>query len=111
MQLFAEARRSNGTEAGSYVVKVFGGGHMFPEQITDEACRDASCSKARRESCVSIGCQNICAARHLLEAGGYAIAAEDVGGVGSRQIIFDLRSGDVWVKRGAAISAIAEVLA
>ena len=104
MALFAEALRASQTAASAYVVKVFGGGHMFPDQLTDSDCRGEACTDRRRASCMSIGCQNISAAHDLLEAGGYAISSENVGGHGSRSLIFDLDDGTLWVSRGAAMN-------
>jgi chemotaxis protein CheD len=105
MELFADALRGANTLPQEYVVKIAGGGHMFPEQLANTDCREGGCTSARRAGCQSVGCQNICAARMLLVGAGYAIASEHVGGHGSRRVIFDLWSGDVWVKRGAARAA------
>jgi chemotaxis protein CheD len=103
MELFADALRATNTRPHEYVVKVAGGGQMFPEQLAHTECPDEGCDGARRSGCPSVGCKNICAARNLLQGAGYVIAAEHVGGQGSRRVVFDLRSGDVWVKRGAAM--------
>lgn len=105
MVLFAEALRATNTRPQEYVVKVVGGGNMFPDQLTPPVCRDNGCSDARRSGCQSIGCMNIGVARTLLDAAGFVIASENVGGRGSRQVIFELWSGEVWVRRGAAMSA------
>jgi len=102
MELFADALRDADTRPQDYIVKITGGGHMFPEQLANTGCRDGGCTSARRAGCQSVGCQNICAARLLLRGAGYGIAAEHVGGQGSRRVVFELWSGDVWVKRGAA---------
>lgn len=103
MALFAAALRATHTLPNEYVVKIAGGGQMFPESLPHSDCPTRGCDGARRANCLSVGCQNICAARHLLKAAGYVIAAENVGGQGSRRVVFDLRSGDLWLKRGAAM--------
>ena len=103
MELFADALRGTNTLPHEYVFKVAGGGHMFPEQLADTDCRDGGCTGARRAGCQSVGCKNICAARVLLRGAGYGIASEHVGGQGSRRVIFEFWSGDVWLKRGAAM--------
>jgi len=105
MELFADALRDTNTLPQEYVVKIAGGGHMFPEQLANTDCRDGGCTSAQRVSCQSVGCKNICAARMLLRDAGYSIAAEHVGGEGSRRLVFELWSGDLWVKRGAARAA------
>jgi chemotaxis protein CheD len=91
------------TQASQYVVKLIGGGHMFPEQLQRAECRAQACSDARRADCASIGCRNISAGRRLLAERGFAIASEHVGGHGSRRVSFDVWSGDVRVRRGVAM--------
>jgi len=111
MGLFADALRATNTLPQEYIVKVAGGGNMFPDQLTPPACRDGGCTDMRRSACQSIGCKNIGVARTLLEGAGFVIASENVGGHGSRQVIFELWSGEVWVRRGAAMSAGSQVAA
>ncbi len=62
--------------------KIFGGGNMFP--------------KHSRSSTMHIGRRNGEAARALLQAHGIAIVSESLFGIGHRQIIFDISTGDVW---------------
>jgi len=64
--------------------KIFGGGNMFPDISTDA---------------MKIGRSNGEAARRLLEAHGISIVSESLFGVGYRQILFDVRSGDVWARQ------------
>jgi chemotaxis protein CheD len=104
MVLYADALRATNTLPREYIVKVAGGGNMFPDQLTPAACRNGGCVDARRSGCPSIGCKNIGVARALLGAAGFVIESENVGGHGSRQVIFELWSGEVWIKRGAAMS-------
>jgi chemotaxis protein CheD len=106
MELFANELLATRTHANAYVVKVFGGGNMFPDQLNDPECRNESCAAARRKTCASVGCQNIRVAHTLLARDGFTIAFEDVGGHGSRQLIFDVWSGDVWVKQGPAMTGV-----
>ena len=101
MSLFAEALRATRTEARDYVTKIAGGGNMFPDHMAAAGCRDGGCNAVRRALCPSVGCRNIVAAHRLLQSAGFSITSEDVGGEGSRQVMFDLWSGDLWVKRGA----------
>jgi chemotaxis protein CheD len=108
MELFAVALAASHTRAVEYVVKLFGGGNMFPCQLQASACRKTACTERLREQCSNLGCRNITAARRLLAANSYAVAAEHAGGHGSRQIVFNLGSGDVWVRRGAAMTQVTE---
>jgi chemotaxis protein CheD len=104
MTLFADAVRGTQSLPRDFVVKIAGGGNMFPDQVTDADCREGGCTDGRRAVCPSVGCRNVGAARRLLQAEGYVIASQHVGGHGSRQVVFDLWSGEVWVKRGAAMA-------
>lgn len=62
--------------------KIFGGGNMFPKQT--------------RRGLMHIGRKNGEAARTLLQAHGIPIVSESLFGIGHRQIIFDVSTGDVW---------------
>ena len=104
MELFEASMRRSQTRAQEYQVKLFGGGNMFPEQLATSKCRDQACTDRARATCASIGCRNIAAGQQMLAEHGFTLAARDVGGHGSRQVSFDVWSGDVWVRRGAAVS-------
>jgi chemotaxis protein CheD len=73
---------ATGVRAGACVAKIFGGGNMFPRHT--------------RTGAVQVGQRNGEAARRLLRQHGIRIAGESLYGVGHRQIIFDLGTGDVW---------------
>jgi chemotaxis protein CheD len=105
MDLFEGSMRRSQTQAAEYQVKFFGGGNMFPEQLAASKCLGQACTDRSRASCTSIGCRNIAAGQTLLAQHGFTIAARDVGGQGSRQVTFDVWSGDVWVRRGASVAA------
>lgn len=62
--------------------KIFGGGNMFPDQV--------------REGEAAVGQRNGQAARALLVSHGIPLVSESLYGLGHRQIIFDIASGDVW---------------
>lgn len=85
MHLFLKEIQRSGTRPRDYHVKLFGGGNMFPETYKQEQ--------------EMIGSKNALAGLELLEAHGFAIKAQSLGGVGHRNVIFDVWSGDVWVKR------------
>jgi len=79
-----EIRRSN-TAPDEYHVKMFGGANMFPDV------------EGRR---LDIGAKNILAGEELLREYGFQIKRARIGGTRPHNIIFDLWSGNVWVKRG-----------
>lgn len=81
--LFGDMRAA-GTQPGEYQAKLFGGGRMFAFKAGHEA--------------LDIGRRNIEMARRLLRRHGIEPASEHLAGMGHRSIIFDVASGDVWVK-------------
>ena len=98
--LFEDAFRSAGTHVGEYVIKMFGGGNMFPQQLGERVCEFVCAPDAPPTACRDVACKNVTQGREIFESRGFAIQVEDVGGVGSRQLIFDVATGDVWVRRG-----------
>lgn len=73
-----------GTQPEEYEVKLFGGGNMFPDY---------------KNRGPSVAARNIEAVRKLIAARGLHIKSESLGGAGYRNVIFDIASGDVWVRR------------
>jgi len=65
--------------------KIFGGGNMFPKQA--------------RAGMINVGQRNGETARSLLRSHGISITSESLFGVGHRRIIFEVCSGDVWVRQ------------
>lgn len=84
MVMMADWISRSGTNIKDYRAKIFGGGNMFCHQMNAKN---------------NIGLKNIEAGRSLLNKYGIRLYAEDVGGNGYRNIIFDIRNGDVWVRR------------
>jgi chemotaxis protein CheD len=79
-----------GTPAGEYQVKLFGGGDMFPDP--------------GRCNGVQVGRKNVEVARALVQHHGMAIVSEHLEGVGHRCVIFDVGSGEVWVRQLAPVN-------
>jgi len=73
-----------------YQVKLFGGGNMFPQTKQDASSQ--------------IGRQNVQTARQLVEHYGFTCVAEHLGGIGHRNVIFEVWSGEVWVKHIDALT-------
>ena len=86
LELFMAKIREANTKPEDYQVKIFGGGNMFPKYRT-------------REKCADVPCQNIVAARELIGRYGLNLVSENLGGVGHRQILFEIWNGHVWVRR------------
>jgi chemotaxis protein CheD len=82
--LFMHELVKSHTRPAEYQVKLFGGGKMFQRSLGGKA--------------YDVAHGNIEAARALLDASGFNIQVEHVGGSGHRSIIFDLRDGSVLVK-------------
>lgn len=82
LKLFLRELRRTGTRPADYQAKVFGGGHMFAGA-----------------SAVEVAAANREAARRLLAQESFAVHAEDMGGHGHRNVVFDVWNGDVWIRR------------
>ena len=88
---------SHGTRPSEYQIKLFGGGDMFAS------------SGALKQS--SIGQKNTIQALYILSKLGLTVLTHDLGGSVSRSIIFDVDTGDVWVRRGLADDSIPVAMA
>lgn len=73
-----------------YVVKMFGGGNMFPDR-----CNPVS----------NVGIKNVETARRLVIKHGFNCVAEHLGGDGHRKVTFDVMNGHVWVKHEVIVRA------
>lgn len=86
MQLFMQELKRTKTKPFEYTAKLFGGGNMF-SQINKKTAHK------------QISTQNIDFGRNVMTQYGFKVHAEDMGGAGHRNIVFDVWSGDVWVRR------------
>lgn len=84
MSLFARAIAHHRTSPSAYEAKVFGGGNMFPGHPRSEAN--------------NIGLRNAESALRHLDLMGARISKRHLCGVGHRQVIFEVWSGDVWLR-------------
>jgi len=80
------------TNPYEYEVKLFGGGNMF-----------TATSRAQQE--LNVADRNVEAGRALLQQHGFTALVEHLGGHGHRQIIFEVGSGDVWVRQHALVKS------
>ena len=85
--MLAEIRRRH-TRLDDYEAKVFGGARSLE--------RDGTRMKQ------AIGENNVRYVQALLTRLGVSVACSDLHGVGYRYLRFELRTGDVWVRRGTA---------
>lgn len=90
MQLFMQELKRTKTKPSEYKSKLFGGGNMF-NHIN------------KRAKHYQISNQNIDFGRTVMTQYGFRVHAEDMGGAGHRNIVFDIWNGDVWVKRPGKI--------
>lgn len=86
LQLLFNEAKSAGTDPAEYEVKLFGGGNMFPGGFSTTS---------------GVAARNVAAARRLAEVYRLRVKAESVGGVGYRNVVFDIARGDVWVRHVA----------
>lgn len=100
IELFKRSVARNRTRLTDYEVKIFGGGNMYekyPVPDLDEVERQP------------IGEKNAAAAFSLLMNEGANIQVAHVGEFGHRRIVFDISTGDVWVRFSAAKGAVGDV--
>ncbi|MBI5753296.1 MAG: chemotaxis protein CheD [Hydrogenophilales bacterium] len=102
LMFFREAMLHN-TNPQDYVVKVFGGGNMFPSRASHLPCKSAPCEQVI-DACRNVSCKNHMIGRALLKHHGLDIAAEHLGGAGHRNVIFDIWSGHVWVRHANTLA-------
>jgi chemotaxis protein CheD len=91
--MLQEIRRSR-TRVEDYQVKLFGGGAMLQ-------AGSAYVQSGQR----LIGDENVQAGRDLLQRHGMRIEAEHLGGLGHHTLLFEVWSGDVWVKQAPPLAA------
>ena len=96
MALLVREMRSAGTRPEQYHVKLFGGGNMFR---VPERCEDSG-------SCQNVSCRNVMAARSLVAHYGQNVVAEHVGMQGHRNVIFDIWSGQVWMRHVSTSASV-----
>jgi chemotaxis protein CheD len=78
-----------GAPLKEYQVKLFGGGDMFPG--------------VNKNRSIQIGTLNVQAARQLAKQHGFTCMAEQLGGIGYREVIFEVWSGEVLVKHSIVL--------
>jgi len=100
VQMFLRETGAAKTHPSEYHVKLFGAGNMFPGLAKNSACGPGT-SKEDMRLCRNVSCKNAAIAKSAVTAHGFTIEAEDLGGDGHRQVVFDIWSGHVWVRRPA----------
>lgn len=85
MQMFKQQALQHNTRLQEYQIKLFGGASMFLH----------SSDKPQH---INVARANVNFAHQLLAQYGLEYTAMDLGHKGHRNIIFDLSTGDVWVK-------------
>ena len=98
IRLLLREIRGAKSHPSEYQLKIFGAGNMFSGQSRPDTCGRLHGSWDEMRACGNISCKNISIARSLAALHGFEIEAEDLGGAGHRQVIFDIGSGHVWVR-------------
>ncbi len=96
MEMFMRELRRSHTKPGEYEVKIFGGGRMFQHERKD----------GKPSNRISVSERNVLVGRELVTRYGFRFTAEDLGGHGHRNVMLDLWSGDVWVKKASNVSTL-----
>lgn len=119
IQEFSQHLLRVGARPSECVVKLLGGGNMFPQpaglesrsniypplslrvgarEIGHGASAFMDGGGIRAMAGLEVGQRNVEAARRMLQQAGFTISNEHVGGNGHRVVIFDLTSGDTWLR-------------
>jgi chemotaxis protein CheD len=85
LRLLLRGLSASSVEPRQCQAKLVGGGNMFPRHQSGRA--------------MHIGQKNGEAARSLLAEHGIPIVSESLFGAGHRQVVFDIATGDVWVRQ------------
>jgi chemotaxis protein CheD len=88
MEMFMRELKRSHSKSAEFEVKVFGGGRMF-----EHSAREG------KRAHIDISERNVQIGRELVSRYGFRFTAEDLGGRGHRNVMLDLWSGDVWVKK------------
>ncbi len=96
MQMFIQEIRAVKTHPAEYRVKLFGAGNMFPSVR----------NKGTHKSATSVPDKNMAIAHSLVEKLGFKVEAQDLGGDGHREVIFDIWSGYAWVKKPPVVKIL-----
>lgn len=89
MVLFERSAKRYRVSLNSFEAKVFGGGNMYGKRLNRFSDTVEN---------LPIGEKNVAAAYHLLTDRGIPIQVAHVGEFGYRRVIFNVDTGDVWVK-------------
>jgi chemotaxis protein CheD len=103
VKMFLREIRAAKTHPVEYRVKVFGGGNMFHNVMKKDSDKLHS-SNTNKQLDMDVAAKNVLVARSLITSNGFKIEAEDLGGNGHRQLIFDIWSGHAWVRKPAFIT-------
>lgn len=85
LQLMLEGMQQSGIDPQRCEAKIFGGASMFPQQELPRGFH--------------VGQRNGMLARKLLREHGIPIVSQHLYGVGHRQMIFQVATGDVWARQ------------
>jgi len=104
LELMIKDLKAAGVNPALCEAKVFGGGNMFPGN-----CH----ARGQHEKGLEVGRRNGDAAHALLKQHGIHLVSESLFGIGHRQVIFDVRTGDVWSRqvRPSSLEVDAEIMA
>ncbi len=101
MQMFLNEIRAANTIPEEYQAKVFGAGHMFSEVLITPQHKADPLQCEDPINCTKVSCRNAFIAPQLLKENNFQVVKSDLGGTKCRRVIFDIWSGDVWLRKGS----------
>lgn len=93
MEMFMREIARHRSKPQEYEIKLFGGGSMME-------------SLGRKSQAMNVAERNVLEARRLAQEYGLPVKAECLGGVGYRQLVFELWSGDVWSRKARSVAPL-----
>lgn len=99
MQMFLSELSKSDTRPEDYIVKLFGGASVGAAGQSPSARIDSGIDP------FELPHRNVAAGRELLSSHGFKLCAEHTGGSGSLLLVFELWSGDIWLRRESANGA------
>jgi len=100
MNMFLQEIKAADTLPSEYQTKIFGGGNMFSKITNTAHCTSSYSNCFESFSCKNVACKNALIAPYLLKKNGFKIANHDLGGIQHRKVIFEIWSGNVWLRKG-----------
>lgn len=100
LKLFLAYAIRHGAKPQDFEFKLFGAASMFA--ASNGFCEGNVCG-AKAAACPNVPCVNAHSGRSMLARHGLNVVSEDLGGLESRSVIFEIATGEVLVRRSQPV--------